>query len=545
MRPAIRAGLGKRAALFGCAALLVLASAPAAVRARAGDPDPSFGSGGIVVDPALFPGGSDAIAAAALEPDGRVVVIGQRSGVVQVARFTAAGSPDPSFGTAGLISLPFASMTSTAVAVGAGGEIAVLGEDGDHSFGVALLEPDGAPDSSFGAGGEQTVSFPGTPVASAIAIAPGGRVIAAGYTDPTDTDDDFAVAVFRPSGGLDPSFAGDGTEITGLGGNDQATALVVLPDEGLLLGGLTGAGGGVQRNIGLVRYLPDGELDRGFGEIGSGGAAAVNIGESFPTGLALAPDGKILVTGSFLSGTTFPYDTQLFVARLAAQGSLDPAFGPGGLGHVSLAPESSGALVGVQPDGKILLAGEAGPAAAEDLLVSRLDQDGTNFDPSFGTLGRVTFDLHGVDRMRGLGILPDGRIVIAGSGEGGTVELVRLLGDPPDTALRGLRLNRHRRQATISFAGSGPAPTSFECELQRPPPGSSAKRRAGHRKPPPASFAACNSPLLLSGLRPGHYRLTVRAVSVNGTDATPPSYEFRTSRPRHRHRRKAHPRHRA
>ena len=419
MRPAIRAGSGRRAALLGCAVVLVLASAPAVVRARAGDPDLSFGSGGIVIDPALFPGGTDAIAAAAVEPDGGVVVIGQRAGVIQAARFSASGSLDPSFGSAGVTSVPFASMSSTAVALGANGEIAVLGEDGNHSFGVALLQPDGAPDSSFGPGGEQTVSFPGTAVATAISIAPGGRVIAAGYTDPTAKDDDFAVAVFRPSGGLDPSFDGDGTEITGLGGNDQATAAVVLPDEGILLTGLTGAGGGLGLNIGLVRYLPDGELDHGFGDIGAGGAAAVNIGESFPAGLALAPDGRILVTGTFLSGTTIPYDTQLFVARLSPGGALDPSFGPGGLGRVSLAPESSGALVGVQPDGKILLAGEAGRSSAEDLLVSRLDQDGANFDPSFGSLGRVSLDLHGVDRMRGLGILADGRIVIAGSGKGG------------------------------------------------------------------------------------------------------------------------------
>ena len=79
----------------------------------------------------------------------------------------------------------------------------------------------------------------------------------------------------------------------------------------------------------------------------------------------------------------------------------------------------------------------------------------------------------------------------------------------------------HRRTATFGFSSTGgQPPVSFECKLHRPP-------RHGHRRHG-ARFHPCSSPLRLANLRPGLYRLKVRAVDATGTrDVTPAKRRFR------------------
>jgi uncharacterized delta-60 repeat protein len=71
--------------------------------------------------------------------------------------------------------------------------------------------------------------------------------------------------------------------------------------------------------------------------------------------------------------------------------------------------------VRVQPDGKIVAVGGAGPSAT-DLAVIRYLPDGS-LDASFGAGGIVTTDVSSdSDWAYGLVIQPDGRLVVTGYG---------------------------------------------------------------------------------------------------------------------------------
>ncbi|MCP4104979.1 MAG: sulfatase-like hydrolase/transferase [Desulfobacteraceae bacterium] len=90
---------------------------------------------------------------------------------------------------------------------------------------------------------------------------------------------------------------------------------------------------------------------------------------------------------------------------------LDTSFGDGGKITMDLGSKyDSGAYIGIQPDGKIIIAGES----HEDYLVMRYDSNG-NLDPSFGYSGWVTTDISNAhDSLRGIAIQPDGKIVVGG-----------------------------------------------------------------------------------------------------------------------------------
>ncbi|MFO0584090.1 MAG: hypothetical protein U0229_17595 [Anaeromyxobacter sp.] len=153
-----------------------------------------------------------------------------------------------------------------------------------------------------------------------------------------------------------------------------------------------------------------GSLDTSFG----GGAVVtpVGIGEDFAEAIAVQPDGKIVVAGS----TTGVSGTDVAVVRYERDGALDAGFGQGGKAVVEAGNGDSKALaIALQPDGKIVLAGHAdGGASGTDFLVVRLLADGKP-DPAFGTQGRALVALgNGVDKARAVAVQPDGKIVVAG-----------------------------------------------------------------------------------------------------------------------------------
>jgi len=103
----------------------------------------------------------------------------------------------------------------------------------------------------------------------------------------------------------------------------------------------------------------------------------------------------------------------------AAAGDLDVSFRSGGTvrtdfgGHVDIAYPMA-----LQPDGKIVVAGESGLDANPKFALARYNPDGSP-DSSFGGDGKVTTDFTtGEDVAYGVAILADGKIVTAGTSGG-------------------------------------------------------------------------------------------------------------------------------
>src|SRR3954451_7256375 len=117
-------------------------------------------------------------------------------------------------------------------------------------------------------------------------------------------------------GDLDPTFAGTGKTRFGFGlALDAIAATVLQPDGKIIAAGYSL--NGLFLNFSLARYNADGSLD---GSFGSGGKVltSAGLGSSVAGGVALQPDGKIVVVGTNLDGTH-----RFAVVRYNPDGSLD------------------------------------------------------------------------------------------------------------------------------------------------------------------------------------------------------------------------------
>jgi uncharacterized delta-60 repeat protein len=221
-------------------------------------------------------------------------------------------------------------------------------------------------------------------------------------------------------GDLDPSFAGTGwvrtLEVRAGAANflpRGAHAVAVQPDGRIVTAGEIHDGQS-NRYFGALRYLADGRLDTSFG---AGGVTAVDIGSfETPRAVAIQPDGKIVVAGETDCATA-----RCFAAmRLNRDGTVDAGFGAGGVVRKEFRLQAAWANdVAIQRDGRIVLAGSrlrGGDAQDSELVcVVRLLPDG-RLDPSFDGDGAARLDMgYGNDGAQAVTIQRD-RIVVAGRG---------------------------------------------------------------------------------------------------------------------------------
>ena len=110
---------------------------------------------------------------------------------------------------------------------------------------------------------------------------------------------------------------------------------------------------------------------------------------------------------------------------MRASGVVDPDFD--GDGRKMLTGMASASAVVVQPDRKILVAGN--PPDSSAMMVMRLNPNGTP-DTTLGGDGTATIDFSVEDDLcNAMALQPDGKIVLAGYIAGGIVAVARLNSD--------------------------------------------------------------------------------------------------------------------
>jgi uncharacterized delta-60 repeat protein len=211
-----------------------------------GSPDAAFGNdGAYLVD---FAGGADSATALALAPDGKLVVAGSVwTGATYawgVARLTPAGQPDTTFGTNGWVAnLSGNSASADAILIQPDGKI-LLGGAHNRDFLLHRLLDGGGFDTAFGThGGFTLTDLGGTDGVAALALAPDGRIYAAGYRI-RNNQADMALAQYTPEGRLatcaDPGNCPHwpaGTFFVDQGSTDYAYALDLRGDGQLVAAG--------------------------------------------------------------------------------------------------------------------------------------------------------------------------------------------------------------------------------------------------------------------------------------------------------------------
>lgn len=209
---------------------------------------------------------------------------------------------------------------------------------------------------------------------------------------------------------LDPSFGQGGTVLTPiLSSYDRTEEVLVQPDGRIIVVGSTYDNGAT--GIALARYESDGTLDTTFGDAGVRISFTTDSIGIDAAAAVLLSDGRILVAGNAAPNAYIG-----LLARYTTDGDLDPTFGTGGLVFF-LEPDSSETMsdLVVRPDGRILVAGQSSDFSDfsyTDMLLAQFNADGS-IDNSFGTNGRVYFNLHDYDYAKAIVLQPDGKCLVA------------------------------------------------------------------------------------------------------------------------------------
>lgn len=362
-----------RVVAVGSARLEGFASSVAVARYTAsGSLDPTFGGGdGFVL--MHFDGGTwDSAAAVAVDSSGRIVIAGTTSSDLScegfcgsaVARLTASGSLDPTFGGDGTVTADIFGGFAD-LAIDSSGRIIVGGGSGD--FVLLRYTPTGAPDPSFDGNGLLLTDFGESyDYVTGLTLDASGRIVASGYSTYSNySSADFATARYLPSGELDPSFSGDGRVVTdlysfeGQHSSDFLEAVGVDSHNRIVVVGSSVWPGESQSNLTIVRYTPSGALDWPFGFNGVVSAYT----SSSARDVAIDASERIIVTG-FLASLSGGGDVLI---RYRPDGSLDTAFGGGdAVAPVPYFAES----VGIDATQRIIVGG-SDFLADSDFAVSR------------------------------------------------------------------------------------------------------------------------------------------------------------------------------
>jgi uncharacterized delta-60 repeat protein/uncharacterized repeat protein (TIGR01451 family) len=342
--------------------------------------DQSFGVDGVMAL-GLSGGGDDQIRALALDPSGRIVAAG--SIVVPpvsaeepvrdfaLMRLLSNGGPDQLFGLGGQLHTDFGNTADEAYALALqpDGKIVAAGvSDNDGRLRPALARYDsaGSLDPTFGDGGLVSTEVDGQGDARALALQPDGKLVVAGRLAQGEAGWHPLTIRYQPGGLVDGSFGPGGVVIADGPVQGRASGVAVQPDGGIVIGADAEVDG--QRDALAGRYRPDGLPDPRFGTAGFAFSGPTGFAED-STGLALQPDGQIVVVGAAVFGDRSAGDADVTVLRFLG-GDTGPVGPPADLAvEMVAAPDGGVARVG-SPLRYLVTVANSGPATAEAVVVT-------------------------------------------------------------------------------------------------------------------------------------------------------------------------------
>ena len=418
----------------------------------AGAPDTSFGSGGLrVID---YGGGNDTAPLVAVQPDGKIIVVGSSDTWIIPMRLNSDGSDDfsligggMSWGNYGFIeSGAFVTSTPRGVTLQSDGGIVICASADSETtskFGLmrftgndpapnlqvihdmtggtdtprgCLVQPDGkiviagdcnsdfcvlrlngtdgSPDLSFSDDGKAFADFRGLSEGASGVVLLNSRIYVVGYArfnHSGRTDDDLAIACFESSSGAPcGGFPTDGRATNDLGANDRILAVVADSSGYLVLAGYHGTTSTIRR-FNLMTVSFDPDF----------GGDLTSTSPNQANAIAIAADGKFLVAGS---DTCAGSDGCYYLARFGTSGAIDTSFWAGGAVIKSIGSlRERGTGVAIQPDQKIVVVGDTmtSGGASSDFFVARfktndLDNDG-RLDSQDNCQDSPNFDQSNID----------------------------------------------------------------------------------------------------------------------------------------------------
>jgi uncharacterized delta-60 repeat protein len=265
----------------------------------------------------------------------KIVLAGSSNGDFALARYTADGVLDQTFGVNGKMTMGFnidldGGSNDEARSIVLQGDKIVVGGSSNGDFALARYTADGRLDFSFGVNGKVTTDFNNSDDQAHAILLQGDKIMAAGYTnnDPSNskTKSDFALARYTADGILDASFGRNGKVITDFTvatdlniTSDEANAIALQGDKIIVAGNSTSSLNGIS-DFALARYAADGSLDSSFGVNGRS-RTDFDLSNDFASSMALRGDSIILAGNS---------NYNFALACYTADGAPDSSFGANG-----------------------------------------------------------------------------------------------------------------------------------------------------------------------------------------------------------------------
>lgn len=284
-------------------------------------------------------------------------------------------------------------------------------------FAITCHNADGTIDTNFGDNGrvitdiDLTLDYP-----SSVIMLDENKFLVAGGADypgfDTDEDSDFAVVKYNQDGSLDQSFGSEGKVMSDIDNNslDAIKAIELLPDGKIVAVGYTDNDNGEDDNFAIVRYHADGNIDTSFG---TNGIVIVDFDNKFdlPNDLAIQPDGKIVIVGY---SKLLPL-TEFAIIRLLGNGEIDHSFGEAGKQLISFnsSPLNQATSVAIQKDDKIVISGFSYQGDYNCFSMARLNENG-QIDSTFGIQGKVITDFNANSASNDMLIQEDNKLVLIG-----------------------------------------------------------------------------------------------------------------------------------
>src|SRR5688500_907217 len=206
--------------------------------------------------------------------------------------------------------------------------------NGMNKNAIARFNTDGTLDAAFNVGSGPNDAVFGIDMQS------DGKILVSGLFSSFNGIPVGRIARLNTDGTLDQTFNTGGVGMNNrTGGNQEITAVKVLPNDKIVIGGVFTNFNGTTMNR-VARLNADGSIDTSFA-IGTGANGAV-------IAIALQSDGKIIIGGSFngYKGTVSPR-----LARINPDGSFDSSFMVGNGANDNVMD------IVIQPDNKILASG--------------------------------------------------------------------------------------------------------------------------------------------------------------------------------------------
>lgn len=350
---------------------------------------------------------------------------------VALLRYSPEGLPDTGFNGSGKVIIPLLNGYSRTVLIQPDQKIVTVEsfEDSlESKFALLRFLPNGDPDSTFDNDGMVIKSFGAKYLgAAALALQEDGKIVVAGYTGfYGDSIYKFYVARYLPNGSPDNGFDGDGYAMTKVGESyTSLNSVLIQPDGKIVIGGQASFSG--QFDYAVVRYNPNGTLDQSFDQDGIS-TVSFSQGDDRIMSMAIQPDGKLMLAGYSYDPANSQY--AMSAARLNPNGSPDNTFHGNGKTILHLTAASDGAYdMLLQPDGKIVLSGYAHSAqnGGADMALVRLESNGIP-DFTFDGDGVAIYedDTDTSSLFNSIALQPDGKIIGTGYAGPNALKAIRI-----------------------------------------------------------------------------------------------------------------------